>query len=648
MPTVAVHPRTSAAFEPAVAEPLPGLPPLFRPAPRLMPQWAAVALLLAAGWILFGWHVGARGLWSAHEGRAAQNAQNMLDQGLWLTPTLFTGDPEIQKPPLYYWAVALLSLPGGQVTPLTVRLPSVLCALAGLLLIHRLGTRFWSWETGVAAAVVLATTTRYAWLGRVGRLDAPLTAVVLAGMYLYWTGVAEPALRPGVPDRRRGPADPAPPARLSLGFYALMGAGVLLKGPVAAVLMLLPVLAYTLVRRHPWAPLRLGAGAAAATAVAGPWFAWRLWQSGGAFFGQFFVYHNVVRALGTDEALKSGPFWFYVPRLATDMLPWSLLLLPMLAALVRQRRRLWQADHPWACRFLFLLCWLGTHFVFLSLVSFKRGDYLAPLLPAVALLLVGWLRERGLRFERRLRHRPIPKLRRRGRTILVGAYLLSALAVPLVVWGVIEFRKKGIVETLFESDLLARHLNVTDRFMLGHVERLLIDHQAVLAIAGVALVGGVWLLHTGWHARRTGRVMAGMALPWVACFLIQVHVVLPAIEPLREMTRFGQTVRTLAGPDETVFYFGKFDADLIFHAGRPAKAVGDWEEMVALAAARPRTLIVVKPKMLEWITRDPRTAGWRQLADNRSTRWGQHRDPRILIGAGPTMLGAGAAYPLLR
>ena len=54
--------------------------------------WLPLLGVLLAGLLLYGWQGGARGIWSAHEGRAAQNAANMLSTGDWLMPRAFTGE----------------------------------------------------------------------------------------------------------------------------------------------------------------------------------------------------------------------------------------------------------------------------------------------------------------------------------------------------------------------------------------------------------------------------------------------------------------------------------------------------------------------------------------------------------------------------
>src|SRR5438445_7187666 len=94
-------------------------------------------ILLILGGLLFFWGLGDRDLNSSHEARAAQNAQMVLSDGHWLLPRLFDGHVELQKPPLYYWLVAMLGwIGGGQVGPWAVRLPAALSALGCVLFVH--------------------------------------------------------------------------------------------------------------------------------------------------------------------------------------------------------------------------------------------------------------------------------------------------------------------------------------------------------------------------------------------------------------------------------------------------------------------------------------------------------------------------------
>src|SRR5439155_8252191 len=95
-----------------------------------------VILTAFTAWLFFD-RLGERDLWSSHEGRAAQDAQRFLDDGGRGLLRLYDDRPEYQKPPLYYWLVALAAwCRGGTVDALAVRLPAALAGLLTVLFVY--------------------------------------------------------------------------------------------------------------------------------------------------------------------------------------------------------------------------------------------------------------------------------------------------------------------------------------------------------------------------------------------------------------------------------------------------------------------------------------------------------------------------------
>jgi 4-amino-4-deoxy-L-arabinose transferase-like glycosyltransferase len=95
-----------------------------------------VALILLSC-LLFFYRLGERGLWSSHEARAAQDAQSILLDQTWGLPRLFDRKVELQKPPLYYWMVAVAAqCRGGIVDAWSVRFPAALAGLCGVLFLY--------------------------------------------------------------------------------------------------------------------------------------------------------------------------------------------------------------------------------------------------------------------------------------------------------------------------------------------------------------------------------------------------------------------------------------------------------------------------------------------------------------------------------
>ncbi len=317
-------------------------------------------MLLLIGICLFLYGLGDRDLLSSHEARAAQNAQSVLSGGHWMLPRLFDGHVELQKPPLYYWLVALGGAIGGGVGPWAVRLPAALSALGCVLFVHLIGCRTGRPRAGYFAALAMATCVYFTWMARVGRIDMPLTFALTVALGSFHIGRTVP------PGRRW----------FFLGFTAL-GFGVLLKGPIALVL---PAIVWATQGRAAWRSLPWW-GLPWTLLIAAPWFVWANLETGGRLWEVFFWYHNVERGLGGAETLKTHPWWFYGPACAIDLLPWSVALPPIAWALLRRPDL--RAD-PLA---RLGAGWFLAVLAFLSCMSFKRADYLLPAYPGFALLL---------------------------------------------------------------------------------------------------------------------------------------------------------------------------------------------------------------------------------------------------------------------
>jgi 4-amino-4-deoxy-L-arabinose transferase-like glycosyltransferase len=320
------------------------------------------------------------------------DAQSLLDDGPGAVPHQFDGRAEVQKPPLYYWLVALAARSaGGPVDAWSVRLPAALAGLAGALMLYWFGARQGRPVAGLVAAVILATALHYTWLARVGRIDMPLTltaAVALLAFYRAWERSVRAA---HAAERSKRPsAAYSAPLRARLGLsaplvvaYLALAAGLLLKGPIGAVLPLGVAGAWLLVHRQWPAPRRYGLwwGVPLVAMLVAPVYLWANAETGGEFFHSFLWHHNVERGFGGSDVLRAHPWWFYLPHLVADFLPWSLLLPAAAWAFVR---RTWWRDDPEA---LFGLVWLAAVALILSVARFKRADYLLPAFPGAALFL---------------------------------------------------------------------------------------------------------------------------------------------------------------------------------------------------------------------------------------------------------------------
>lgn len=417
------------------------------PEAKSPPLLAGTGLLLGVAGALYLTGLGWTDLWAPDEPRYAAIAEELrsMRHGLRGLLLLHVNDAVYtQKPPLWFWLAALAGGPGGRVDEVAARLPSALSALASLALTVSIGRQLrLSPRVALLAGALLATSYRFVFVARRAQLDGVLTTCLLAGIALFlWID------RRGPPERGR-PCGPLPVAALHLA----LGAGALTKGPVAW--LPLAVFAAFLtwegrvreLRRiaPPWAFALsvgpLGLWVVAAVAMAPPGYVDVAIVDN--VFGRFFA--------GTSHA---RPFYYFLLQLPVEFLPWSLVLPLGLLWLYRSIGPA-SATAPPARAARFLICWIALPFLFFSLSAGKRGLYLLPILPALAIATAAGVD--ALRLSRSL---PRAKADRWGLAVLGAVWLLHAVLFL------------GVGPVLLEPQKSPRPLAVRARAITGPGEAL--------------------------------------------------------------------------------------------------------------------------------------------------------------------------------
>ncbi|MGD0090281.1 MAG: glycosyltransferase family 39 protein [Planctomycetota bacterium] len=196
---------------------------------------SACLLLMVAAWML--WGIGKYGLYEPHEAQYAGAASEMLARGDWVTPYL-NGAPELNKPPLFYWLIALSlkSLYHSERAPVSIefvaRLPLALIGLCGLLLAWQWARELWGRRAGRCAALMLAVAPGWYVFAHQLLTDELLSVLIFASLYLLWKALG------------------ARHSRWRWGwFYGVIGLAVLTKGLPGAFFPLLTLALFVLVRR---------------------------------------------------------------------------------------------------------------------------------------------------------------------------------------------------------------------------------------------------------------------------------------------------------------------------------------------------------------------------------------------------------------
>jgi 4-amino-4-deoxy-L-arabinose transferase-like glycosyltransferase len=332
-----------------------------------------VALIAFCGFLFFA-GLQIIGLLGADEPRYAQVAREMLERHDWVTPTLW-GQPWLQKPPLLYWGQMLAYNATGSVTGWAARVPAAVLAMLMVFFIYVWARRF---RRGMQldAALITAASAIIIGFGRGASTDMPLTAMFTIAM-LSWWGWYESQNRAWL-----------------LAFYAFAGLGTLAKGPVAAFLAGLIVVAFAALRRDwrlvlrtLWLP-----GIALYLAVTLPWFV-AVQRANPEFFRVFILEHNLARYT-SDLYRHRQPFWYYVPVALIGLLPWTIFAVTALVDAIRDWR--FSVSEPQGREDLrtFLGLWFLLPILFFSLSQSKLPGYILPAIPAAAILLADFVLRR--------------------------------------------------------------------------------------------------------------------------------------------------------------------------------------------------------------------------------------------------------------
>jgi 4-amino-4-deoxy-L-arabinose transferase-like glycosyltransferase len=330
-----------------------GDPP--RPTAR---QWALLVALLGAAALIYALPLAERSLWSQDEARVALLAEDTLRHGPRL-PARVRDEPYLNKPPLYFWSVALVSWPAGHVSEHTAPIPSVVAALATLLGVFAIGARLSGAPTGLVAVAVLGTSPGFFLHSHQVLPDMALTAWLTWALYFLLR-----ALR----------ADAPRPAHLA-GFYACVAGALWIKGVPA--LLVLPASAAAVLAargRRGFRELRPGYGLAFLALALLPWV----------------IPYTMTPGHESSQASAATALTWYLDRHSRasssiplrggfiTFLPWTLWLVPA---------AVWWWRTPHRDTYRALAAWMLVEVVLLGLSVQQRSRYLLPLYPLFALLV---------------------------------------------------------------------------------------------------------------------------------------------------------------------------------------------------------------------------------------------------------------------
>jgi 4-amino-4-deoxy-L-arabinose transferase-like glycosyltransferase len=471
---------------------------------KTYPQpWSQVILLVLFCGVFFFINLNQWDLWNPDEPRYAHVAREMVDRGDWIL-LHFNGRTYDDKPPFFFWMIALGSFLLGGFNAFAARFPSAFFGTLTVLLTYLLGKRLYSHRTGFLGALVLATSGEFFYLATRANIDATLTFFTTAALFSF-----------AIWDRSREDEKTrkSPLHALSIyGFYVGMALATVTKGPVGMAVPLIVVLAYLFAKKDwkAFKEMKLHWGMMLTVGLVLCWYLPAVKRGGEAYLQATLFKQTIDRYAKGWSHVK--PFYYYLINFPVEFLPWSLFLPSALAYGFLKER--YERRKP----FFFLLTWFVAIFVLFSLSKGKRGLYLLPLYPASALMV-------GAFFEDWIVRQTEGLSNEWGRIPLFVLAGLMVAGAPLALWVV--WRK-------FPA-------------FLGWS----------IPMAVLLAMGGAGLLFLGW-ANKRGSIFLLIVMTVALGFFYTQRAIFPLINPLKSARFISQEITSRIQPGEPLAIYGGF------------------------------------------------------------------------------------------
>ncbi|GAB4343054.1 MAG: glycosyltransferase family 39 protein [Candidatus Abyssubacteria bacterium] len=500
-------------------------------------------ILLLVSYFLFFYRIGVRDLWNPDEPRYAQVSREMLQTGDWVVPHL-NGEVYPEKPPLYFWLVALVSQPVGDVTEVTVRVPSAAAATMVVLITYLLGSRLLERREALLGAIVTATSAQFLWIGRAGVIDMLLTLSIIAALACFYFGYAHERFLLYV-----------------TGFVFLVPAA-LSKGPVGIavpVLVMVVFLIVELVLRKEGAGRQFGRFLAAMLlglivtfAVVGPWWHAAYERSGGAY-GSIQILAKQTAGRMFESYSHQRPFYYYLYQILWQFLPWTVFF-PLVA------HRLAKGGNLRENRELrFLATWFTTVFLFFTCISGKRSQYLLPLFPAGGLLL-GWA---------------LMKLNPgTGRLSERKEFWIPLLALLLLVLGCVI--TLPAVAYMYAREYL----------------------WIALIAAGLGAVAFIVSACLCQRLRPSG-ALAGVIAATILAGALTFGYFVEVIDEYKSARPFCENILNAMGEEDGAFFYCTYRPNIHYYMGRQLPVLVEWESMQEAVEGFPRIYVIAESESNE-------------------------------------------------
>ena len=505
--------------------------------------WPAVLVLFLLWICVYGPGLFHPSLFDDADGSHAEAGREILVGRDWVTLHQ-DGIRYLEKAPLPYWGMAVAFKIFG-VAEWSARIALHLSVLFLAVLLYQFGRRFLTPLAGFWAAVVFLTSCGSYIFTRILIPDVAVGLWIGLGLYFFLDGWQS-----------------GNPSRLSCwGLAATIALNVLTKSLIGIVFPCAIIFVFLLLvgdLRH-ILKTRLVSSTIVFLAIAAPWHvlaAIRNPPAGAAkgFLWFYFVNEQFLRYLGKRYPADYGtvPIVLFYGLLFIWFLPWSSVLPQALSQVRLRLPRVASVRRSQEAVLLLLFCWAAVILLFFSF-STRQEYYLAPTLPAFALLLGNWLAREA---EAPIGS-PIARSGRISAAVLLAVGLIAATAA-----GIFALIARAPSPGVELADLLNSNAD-SDVYKLSMCHFLDLTGNA-MSLFRVPLIGTALAFSVGpllnWLFRRRGNTQAAnwVLVATIVIFLECVHISIGVFAPVLGSKPLAVAIERQLQPGEQIICDGEY------------------------------------------------------------------------------------------
>ena len=515
-----------------------------------------IAMILVTWLLIYVPGLSRPGLLDDADSVHAEASREMLLNNDWVTLHV-NGIRYLEKAPLMYWAVAASFKLFG-VGEWQVRLPLALGVLGMMWCAFLFGRRAFGSEGGLYAALIIGTAPGIYVFTRFMIPDVWVVVWLTASIYLFWIAYEQEN----------------PSRWVCWGLAVTVALNVLTKSLIGLAFPAMIIFVFLLItgELRKLAKLRLFSSAVVFLAVAVPWHILAAIRNPAeptgpqkGFLWFYFWNEQFRRYLNKRVPYDYGkvPLLIFYGLLLVWIVPWCAFLLPALKE-IPGRVRVWRAglDHRQRANLL-LGTWAVLIVAFFSFSS-RQEYYSLPAVPALALLIAGWLQRES--------NSPAASRERRAGMIASTVMLVIGFAVFIATIAIL-WQAKPFPAGTDLGDVLTQHPGEY-KLSLGHMQDLTIESfgmfRAPLWVLGVSLLAGTAL---NWILRRRGQVLkANIALAgMMIAVLFAVYQGYVIFSPVISSKTLALEIKQQYKSGETIVIYHdyEFGSTLNFYTGIP-------------------------------------------------------------------------------